>query len=94
MKNFHFGPYEVTEMWPAIKRLGELTNTPCRMHEVPELERQGFKSPTAFSEDLVRIATKYGIPSSFSGNVESVAHQLQSLIDALVSKGIVKYEDF
>ena len=94
MRNFSIPPFEVTEIWPVVKRLCEATNVSCRLHEDPNLEKQGWISQTALSEDIVRIGIKYGIPSRYSTTLHEIGPQLQSMIDALISRGIVKCEDF
>ncbi len=81
-------------MGPVVKRLGELTGVASKMHEVSFLEEQGQYSLTALSESLVNIGKKYNIHSEFTNGAAPLGEQLQSLIDALVIRGVVKYEDF
>ena len=94
MRNFSYPPYDVGEMGRAVKRLSELTGVPCSMHEVPFMEAEGQYSITALSDSIVKIGAKYGIPSQFTNGFEPVGKQLQSMIDALAARGIVKHEDF
>ena len=94
MKNFSLPDYDLVEIGNAVKRLSQLTGVPCRMHEVPFLEAEGQLSLTSISDSIVKIGQKYGIASEPTNGLAPLGQQLQSMIDSLVCRGIVKYEDF
>ena len=94
MKNYSMPDYDLVEIGNAVKRLSQLTGVPCKMHEVPFLEAEGQLSLTAISDSIVRIGQKYGVTSEPTNGLAPLGKQLQSMIDALVSRMVVKHEDF
>lgn len=44
-----------------MEHLSLITGVPCQINEVPKLKEMGLISLPVASEDLVRIASKYGL---------------------------------
>lgn len=89
MKDFSLPPYDIGTIGQEVKRIGAILGVECILCAVPSLKEQGYFSLPTLSEDIVRIATKYGIPMSVTGDLEQTGRQLQSLINALRSLGVL-----
>ncbi len=74
----------------AVKKLSELTGVNCNLCEAPGLKDKGFFSMPTLSEDIVRIASKYGISMTPTGDLNQAANQANTLIKNLIEKGVIK----
>lgn len=93
MRDLSLPPYELAVIGKTVKRLGELVNVECTLCSIPELRERGAFSIGAVSNDIARIANKYGMMFAVSGSLAENGRQLQSLIDALISLGVIQPED-
>ncbi|MDE6860911.1 MAG: hypothetical protein K2J65_10930 [Duncaniella sp.] len=93
MKDLSLPPYDLNVIGNTVKRLGELTGVECTLCSMPGLKEQGAFSIGALSNDIASIARKYGIEFNVSGDFAKNGKQLQSLIDALVLRKVIKPED-
>ncbi len=94
MKNFSLPPYDLGTIGAGVKRLGELTGIDCKLCVPPALKSQGYYSLPTLSEDISNIAAHYGLKMNITGDIEETGKQLQSLIDALVLRKIIKQGAF
>jgi hypothetical protein len=94
MKNFSVPPYDLGTIGDGVKRLGELTGVECELCAHPALKSQGYYSLPTLSEDISNIAAQYGLTMNITGDLEETGKQLQSLIDALILRGVFSRADF
>lgn len=79
----------IPEFAAAVQHLGHLTGVECNLHEVPALKAMGLYSVPTISEDLVRIANKYGISENVTTEVKSSHRQFVRVLNALTAKGVI-----
>lgn len=84
-----FANRNIPEFAAAVQHLGNLTGVECNLHEVPFLKAMGLYSVPTISEDLVRIATKYGISENVTTEVESSRRQFVRILNALIAKDVI-----
>ncbi len=86
--------YDIPDFGGAIRHLGNLTGVYCQIHCDADMRSRGlFSLPTA-SEDLVRIASKYGIQESVTGDSKTSVLQLVRIVDKLSEMGVINRSDF
>ena len=86
--------YNIPDYASAVRHLGNLTGVYCQIHFDPEMRSRGlFSLPTA-SEDLVRIASKYGIQESVTGDSLPSVFQLVRIVDKLSEMGVINRAEF
>lgn len=78
----------------AVQHLGELTGVVCNLNEVPDLKAMGLFSLPTISEDIVRVANKYGLIESVTSEVGAVHRQFARVLKALIAKGIFSDSEF
>lgn len=89
-----FANRNIPEFAAAVQHLGHLTGVECNLNEVPALKAMGLFSLPTISEDLVRIATKYGISENVTTEVESSRRQFVRILNALIAKGVISESAF
>lgn len=85
---------KIPDVASAVKHLGMLTGVECRINEVPFLKEKGLFSLPTVSEDIVRIASKYGIHESVTGDVFTFGQQFIRVIRALSQRGVFPDSEF
>ena len=86
--------YNIPDVAATVGHLGDLTGVHCQIHCAPELRARGlFSLPTA-SEDLVRIAAKYGIQESVTVDSRPFVFQLVRIVDKLSEMGVINRSEF
>lgn len=78
----------------AVQHLGNLTGVECAIHEVPALKAQGYFSMPIISEDMVRIANKFGVEESVTNEISATFDQFMRIIQALSAKGLFAESEF
>ena len=86
--------YSIPDVAATVSHLGNLTGVNCQIHCDPGLKAMGLFSLPTISEDLVRIASKYGIRESVTGDVKTSVLQLVRIVDKLSSMGVIRRSDF
>lgn len=91
MKDFSLPPYDLGEIGQEVRRLGKVLNVHCDLADpqFPFLRENGYFSMPTISDDMVRIGAKYGIHIERTGDLGFAGVQLQRLITALGSRGII-----
>ncbi len=91
MRDFSIPPYDLVEIGQEVKRLGEVLNVHCDLADpkFPFFRANGYFSMPAISDDMVRIGAKYGIKLERTGDLRLAGVQLQHLIVALRSQGVI-----
>lgn len=92
MKNYE--NCKITDFASAVNHLGDLTGVECRINEVPSLKSKGLYSLPVISEDMVRIASKYGLSESVTGEVAASFRQFVRIIRSLAVKGVFPESEF
>lgn len=92
MKNYE--NCKITDFASAVNHLGDLTGVECRINEVPLLKSKGLYSLPTISEDMVRIANKYGLSESVTGEVGTSFQQFIRIIRTLAAKGVFPESEF
>lgn len=85
---------KVPELAPAIEHLSRITGVPCEINEEPGLKEMGLISLPVASEDLVRIASKYGLHETVATDVQSFFCQFVRVIQNLQKKGVFSESEF
>lgn len=93
MRNFSLPPYKIGEMAIAVKRIGELTGVDVSIKIDSLTGKPISPNTTTVSGNCALIGNKYNIPITVSHTFSIIGTELQKLIDALVSLGVIKYED-
>lgn len=88
MKNFSIPPFNIVEIGQEVKRIGERLNIECNLACSPKFKEMGAYSLPTLSEDIVRIASVYGIPMNETNDLGQTGHQLQTLINKLIELGV------
>lgn len=78
----------------AVKHLGALTGVECRISEVPFFKEKGLYSLPTVSEDIVRIASKYGLQESVTGDLCTFGRQFARVLNALSHMGVFSETEF
>lgn len=89
MRDYSVPPYDLVEIGQEIKRIGERLGIECNLAHSPQFKQMGFYSLPTLSEDIVRMASAYGVPMSVSGDLRETGIQLQSLINILRERGAI-----
>ena len=88
MKDYSIPPYILGEIGMEVKRLGEILNIECNLAHAPWFKANGYFSLPTLSEDIVRMASIYGIHMTVTGDLEETAKQLQYFLTELRKRGI------
>lgn len=86
--------YSIPDVAATVRHLGNLTGVYCQIHCDPELKARGLFSLPTISEDLVRIASKYGIEESVTGDVRTSVFQFVRIVDKLSAMGVINRSEF
>ena len=86
--------YSIPDVAAALNHLSELTGVECQIHEMPPLKALGLFSLTTSSEDLVRVAAKYGIVESPVRALPAFSRQFLRVIDKLSAMGVFNRSEF
>lgn len=84
----------IPDVASAVKHLGAITGVECHINEVPFLKEKGLFSLPTVSEDVVRIASKYGFHEFVTGDVYAFRQQFIRVIRALSQKGVFPESEF
>ncbi len=89
MRNYSLPPYVLGEIGDAVRSIARQLNIECKLCSMPSLRDQGYYSIPTLSEDIVKIAALHGFHWNVTGSLNQTGIQLQQLIDALASKGVI-----
>lgn len=84
----------IPDVASAVRHLGNLTGVECHINEVPFLKEKGLYSLPTISEDVVRIASKYGLHESVTGDVCVFGQQFIRIIRELGQRGVFPVSEF
>lgn len=84
----------IPDVASAVRHLGNLTGVECHINEVPFLKEKGLYSLPTISEDVVRIASKYGFHESVTGDVCAFGQQFIRIIRELGQRGVFPVSEF
>ena len=84
----------IPDVASAVRHLGNLTGVECHINEVPFLKEKGLFSLPTISEDVVRIASKYGLHESVTGDVCAFGQQFIRTIRELGQRGVFPVSEF
>jgi|GEM_PF-6206953 len=84
----------IPDVASAVKHLGAITGVECNISEVPFLKEKGLFSLPTVSDDVVRIASKYGLHEFVTGDVYTFRQQFIRVIRALSQKGLFPESEF
>ncbi len=85
---------KIPDFASAVRHLGEATGVACEINEVPFLKAKGLFSLPTISEDLVRIANKYGLSETITNEVSEAFRQFTRIIRNLSAQGVIDETDF
>ena len=81
----------IPDVASAVRHLGNLTGVECHINEVPFLKEKGLFSLPTISEDVVRIASKYGLHESVTGDVCALVNNLSGSLGNWVKEACSRY---
>lgn len=85
---------KIPDVAALMNHLSALTGVKCDVAHTPEFRTMGLFSLPTVSEDLVRIAAKYGLSESVTGDLVTWRMQLNRVLNTLASKGLFSEHEF